>query len=82
MKCPFFNTKHTLSGQKSRFTMVEVDGSGSGTGRAGSGLFSNTPVNDVKISIRNSDDCSVFRSELLAISDALNHALNSNKDSI
>ncbi|GFV94417.1 RNase H domain-containing protein [Trichonephila clavipes] len=54
----------------------------SDTGRAGSGIFSNTPGNDVKISIRNPDHCSVFRSELIAISGALDHALNSYKDSI
>ncbi|GFV85840.1 RNase H domain-containing protein [Trichonephila clavipes] len=36
----------------------------------------------VKISIRNPDHCSVFRSELIAISGALDHALNSYKDSI
>ncbi|GFV86673.1 RNase H domain-containing protein [Trichonephila clavipes] len=31
---------------------------------------------------KNPDHCSVFRSELIAISDALDHALNSYKDSI
>ncbi|GFV16486.1 RNase H domain-containing protein [Trichonephila clavipes] len=36
----------------------------------------------VKIRIRNPDHCSVFRSELIAISGALDHALNSYKDSI
>ncbi|GFW58956.1 RNase H domain-containing protein [Trichonephila clavipes] len=59
-----------------------LDGSRSDTGRAGSSIFSNTPGNDVKISIRNSDHCSVFRSELIAISGALHHALESYKDSI
>ncbi|GFT10881.1 RNase H domain-containing protein [Trichonephila clavipes] len=34
------------------------------------------------MSIRNSDHCSVFRSELIAISGALDHVLNSYKDSI
>ncbi|GFX26705.1 RNase H domain-containing protein [Trichonephila clavipes] len=48
----------------------------------GSGILSNTPGNDDKISIRNSDYSSVFRSELIAISGALDHALNSYKDSI
>ncbi|GFV94641.1 RNase H domain-containing protein [Trichonephila clavipes] len=38
-----------------------TDGSRSDTGRVGSGIFSNTPGNDVKISIRNPDHCSVFR---------------------
>ncbi|GFY19752.1 RNase H domain-containing protein [Trichonephila clavipes] len=52
------------------------------TGRAGSGIFSNTPGNDVKISIRNPDHCSVFRSELIVISGAHDHVLNSYKDSI
>ncbi|GFV55277.1 DDE_3 domain-containing protein [Trichonephila clavipes] len=59
-----------------------VDGSRSDTGKAGSGIFSNTPGNDVKISIRNPYHCSVFRSELIAISGALDHAFNSYKDSI
>ncbi|GFX43000.1 putative RNA-directed DNA polymerase from transposon BS [Trichonephila clavipes] len=62
--------------------IIYTDGSRSDTGRAGSGIFSNTPRNDVKISIRNPDHCSVFRSELIAISGALDHALNSYKDSI
>ncbi|GFT21799.1 RNase H domain-containing protein, partial [Trichonephila clavipes] len=51
-------------------------------GRAGSGIFCNTPGNDVKISIRNPDHCSVFRSELIAISGALDDSLNSYKDRI
>ncbi|GFV00610.1 RNase H domain-containing protein [Trichonephila clavipes] len=62
--------------------IVYTDGSRSDTGRAGSGIFSNIPGNDVKISIRNPDHCSVFRSELIAISGALDHALNSYKESI
>ncbi|GFU50627.1 RNase H domain-containing protein [Trichonephila clavipes] len=62
--------------------IVYTDSSRSDTGRAGSGIFSNTPGNDVKISIRNSDHCFVFRSELIAIRGALDHALNSYKDSI
>ncbi|GFS84955.1 RNase H domain-containing protein [Trichonephila clavipes] len=62
--------------------IIYTDGSRSDTGRAGSGIFSNTPGNDVKISIRNPDHCSVLRSELIAISGALDHALNSYKDSI
>ncbi|GFX57825.1 RNase H domain-containing protein [Trichonephila clavipes] len=55
------------------------DGRCSDMGRAGSGIFSNTPKNDVKISIRNPDHCSVFRLELIAISGALDRALNSYK---
>ncbi|GFX01120.1 RNase H domain-containing protein [Trichonephila clavipes] len=62
--------------------IVYTDGSRSYTGRAGGGIFSNTPGNDVKISISNPDHCSVFRLELIAISGALDHALNSYKDSI
>ncbi|GFU98458.1 hypothetical protein TNCV_3652891 [Trichonephila clavipes] len=57
-------------------------GSHSDTGRARIGIFSNTPGNDVKISIRNPDHCSVLQSELIANSGALYHALNSYKDSI
>ncbi|GFW58382.1 RNase H domain-containing protein [Trichonephila clavipes] len=63
--------------------IIYTDGSRSDTGRAGNGIFSNIPGNDVKISIRNpADHCSVFRSELIAIIGALDHALNSYKDSI
>ncbi|GFX03524.1 RNase H domain-containing protein [Trichonephila clavipes] len=59
-------------------TWVKTDGSRSDTCRARRGIFSNTPGKDVKISIRNSDHCSVFRSELISTSGAL----NCNKDSI
>ncbi|GFU80228.1 RNase H domain-containing protein [Trichonephila clavipes] len=52
--------------------IIYTVGSRSDTGRAGSGLFSNTPGNDVKFSIRNPAHCSVFRSEPIAISGALN----------
>ncbi|GFX83689.1 RNase H domain-containing protein [Trichonephila clavipes] len=62
--------------------IIYTDGSRSDTGRTGSGIFSNTNGNDVKISIRNPDHCSVFSSEIIAISGALDHALNSCKDSI
>ncbi|GFX70814.1 RNase H domain-containing protein [Trichonephila clavipes] len=63
-------------------SIIYADGSRFDTGRAGSGIFSNTPGNDVKISIRNPDHCSVFRSEFIAISGALNYAVNSYNDSI
>ncbi|GFU72982.1 RNase H domain-containing protein [Trichonephila clavipes] len=33
--------------------IIYTDGSRSDTGRAGSGIFSNTPENDVKLSIRS-----------------------------
>ncbi|GFS83495.1 RNase H domain-containing protein [Trichonephila clavipes] len=62
--------------------IIYTDGSRSDTGRAGSGIFSNTTGNDVKISTRNPDHYPVFRSELIAISGALDHALDSYKDSI
>ncbi|GFX01389.1 uncharacterized protein TNCV_4736301 [Trichonephila clavipes] len=62
--------------------IVYTDDSRSDTCRAGSGIFSNTPGNNVKISIRNPDHCSVLRSELISISGALDHALNSYKDNI
>ncbi|GFU23338.1 RNase H domain-containing protein [Trichonephila clavipes] len=62
--------------------IIYTDGSRSDTGRAGNGIFSNTPGNDVKISISNLDHLSIFSSELIAISGALDHALNSYKDSI
>ncbi|GFU94947.1 RNase H domain-containing protein [Trichonephila clavipes] len=60
--------------------IIYTDASRSDTGRTGSGIFSNTPGNDVKISIRNPDHFSVFRSELIAVRCALDHALNSYKD--
>ncbi|GFV27324.1 RNase H domain-containing protein [Trichonephila clavipes] len=56
--------------------LASPDGSRWDTGREGSGIFCKNPGNDVKISIRN------LRSELIAISGALDHALNSYKDSI
>ncbi|GFW40249.1 RNase H domain-containing protein [Trichonephila clavipes] len=62
--------------------IIYTDGSRSDTGGAGSGIFSYNPGNDVKIRIRNPDHCSVFISELIAISGALYHALNAYKDSI
>ncbi|GFV65669.1 RNase H domain-containing protein [Trichonephila clavipes] len=62
--------------------IVYKDGSRSNAGRTGNGIFSNTHGNDVKISIRNPDHCSVFRSELIAVSGALDYALNSCKDNI
>ncbi|GFX34261.1 RNase H domain-containing protein [Trichonephila clavipes] len=60
--------------------VIYTDGSRSDTGRAGSGIFSNIPGTDVKIRIRNPDHYSVFCSELIAISGALDHALNSYTD--
>ncbi|GFY10581.1 phosphate-regulating neutral endopeptidase [Trichonephila clavipes] len=62
-------------------SFISYIGRRSDTGRAGSGIFSNIPENDVKISIRNPEHCSVFRLELIAISGALDHALNSYKGS-
>ncbi|GFU04592.1 RNase H domain-containing protein [Trichonephila clavipes] len=62
--------------------IIYTDGSRSDTGRTWSGIFSNTPGNDVKISIRNPDHCSVFKSELIAFSGALDHALISYTESI
>ncbi|GFS65668.1 uncharacterized protein TNCV_1925061 [Trichonephila clavipes] len=68
--------------QKFRKRRQNANSNCSDTGRAGSDIFSNTLVNDVKISTRNPEHCSVFRSELSAISGALDHALNSYKGSI
>ncbi|GFX74257.1 RNase H domain-containing protein [Trichonephila clavipes] len=87
---PFGICKFPLDSSNVLFTGTELkqaliiytDGSRSDTGRAGSGIFSNTPGNDVKISIRNSDHSSIFRSELIGISGALDHALDSYKDNI
>ncbi|GFV23679.1 RNase H domain-containing protein [Trichonephila clavipes] len=58
--------------------IIYTHGIRSDTGKSGNSIFSNTPWNNVKISIRISDHCSVFRSELIAVSGALNF----NKDSI
>ncbi|GFX80639.1 phosphate-regulating neutral endopeptidase [Trichonephila clavipes] len=59
--------------------IIYTDGSRSDTGKAGSGIFRNTPKSNVKISIRG---ILTTRSELIAINGALDHALTSNKDSI
>ncbi|GFT16708.1 ribonuclease H1 [Trichonephila clavipes] len=75
-------TLEVINGIPDQALIIYTDGSRSDTGRAGSGIFCNTPGNDVKISIRNPDHCSVFRSEHIVISGALDHALNSYKDSI
>ncbi|KFM63752.1 Phosphate-regulating neutral endopeptidase, partial [Stegodyphus mimosarum] len=55
--------------------VIYTDGSRSDKGRAGSGIYCNTPEGDIRCSIRNSDHCSVFRSELIAIRKALDYAL-------
>ncbi|GFU00473.1 RNase H domain-containing protein [Trichonephila clavipes] len=60
--------------------IIYTDGCRMDTGRAGNGIFSNTPANDAKIRIMSSDYCSVFRSELIDISGALDHAFYSNKN--
>ncbi|GFV15422.1 RNase H domain-containing protein [Trichonephila clavipes] len=62
--------------------IIYTDYSRSDTGRAGADIFRNTPGSDVKISIRNSDHCFTFRSELIAISPALDHALSTDKDNL
>ncbi|GFX15328.1 pancreatic lipase-related protein 2 [Trichonephila clavipes] len=80
---PRLETKIIIHGFLDKVKIADwMHGSRSDTGRAESGIFSIIPENDVKISIRNPDHCSVFRSELIAISGALDHALNSYKDSI
>ncbi|GFW87281.1 RNase H domain-containing protein [Trichonephila clavipes] len=71
-------THHLLTINLMLSEQVAFHGSRSDTGRAGS----NTHGNDVKNSIRNPDPCSIFRSELIAVSGALDHALNSYKGSI
>ncbi|GFS84015.1 KRAB-related domain-containing protein [Trichonephila clavipes] len=63
-----------------QLTVSKTNNFSFGSCQAGSGIFSNTPGKDDKISIRNSDHCSVFRSELIAISGTLDHALISNND--
>ncbi|GFU96449.1 putative RNA-directed DNA polymerase from transposon BS [Trichonephila clavipes] len=60
-----------INGIPDQALIIYTDGSRLDMGGTGSGIFSNTPGNGVKISIRNSKHCSIFRSELTAISDAL-----------
>ncbi|KFM77377.1 hypothetical protein X975_02628, partial [Stegodyphus mimosarum] len=58
--------------------VIYTDVRRSAKGSAGSGIYCNTPEGD----IRNSDHCSIFRLELIAISKALDYALCSSSDMI
>lgn len=49
-----------------------TDGSKGGGGISGSGIHIKTPNNIIDIKIKNADNCSVFRSELIAIYEGLN----------
>ncbi|KFM59141.1 hypothetical protein X975_26775, partial [Stegodyphus mimosarum] len=62
--------------------VIYTDGSRSDKDRAGSSIYSNTPEGAIRCSIKNSDHCSVFRSELIAISKALDYALCSSSEII
>ncbi|GBN30271.1 hypothetical protein AVEN_58175-1, partial [Araneus ventricosus] len=57
--------------------VLYTDGSKSDAGRTGSGVYAKAEDGLVfRCRFRNPDNCSVFRSELLAIREALNFALH------
>ncbi|GBM76618.1 hypothetical protein AVEN_196754-1 [Araneus ventricosus] len=61
----------------SQALVLYTDGSKSDSGRTGSGVYAKAEDGLVfRCRFRNPDNCSVFRSELLAIREALNFALH------
>ncbi|GBN26009.1 hypothetical protein AVEN_141622-1 [Araneus ventricosus] len=57
---------------------IYTDGSRNEENQSGSGIYIKTPREVKKIKLRNPDNCSVFRSELLAIEAGLKTILNEN----
>ncbi|GBM74336.1 Phosphatidylinositol 4-phosphate 5-kinase type-1 alpha [Araneus ventricosus] len=57
---------------------IYTDGSKNEENQSGSGIYIKTPAEVRKIKLRNPDNCSVFRSELLAIEAGLEAILNEN----
>ncbi|GBN68407.1 U3 small nucleolar RNA-associated protein 4 [Araneus ventricosus] len=57
---------------------IYTDGSKNEENQSGSGIYIKTPREVRKIKLRNPDNCSVFRSELLAIEAGLEAILNEN----
>ncbi|GBL75906.1 hypothetical protein AVEN_234245-1 [Araneus ventricosus] len=57
---------------------IYTDGSKNEENQSGSGVYIKTPREVRKIKLRNPDNCSVFRSELLAIEAGLEAILNEN----
>ncbi|GBM00774.1 Metabotropic glutamate receptor 8 [Araneus ventricosus] len=57
---------------------IYTDGSRNEENQSGSGIYITTPREVRKIKLRNPDNCSVFRSELLAIETGLEAILNEN----
>ncbi|GBO30305.1 hypothetical protein AVEN_47890-1 [Araneus ventricosus] len=57
---------------------IYTDGSKNEENKSGSGIYIKTPREVRKIKLRNPDNCSVFRSELLAIEVGLEAILNEN----
>ncbi|XP_015920115.2 uncharacterized protein [Parasteatoda tepidariorum] len=53
-----------------------TDGSKSEEGHSGSGVFIQTPTYTLSLKVRNSEFCSVFRSELIAIENGIRHVEN------
>lgn len=66
----------------SRALVFYTDGSRSDTGRTGSGVLMKTSTEEHRYSFRNPDHSSVFRSELVAIKEALDLALDADEDDI
>ncbi|GIY22525.1 RNase H domain-containing protein [Caerostris extrusa] len=59
-----------------RALVIYTDGSKSDSGRTGSGIFMKTSTGEFRYRFRNLDHSSIFRSELIAISEALSLALD------
>ncbi|GIZ00100.1 RNase H domain-containing protein [Caerostris extrusa] len=59
-----------------RDLVIYTDGSKSVSGRTGKGIFMKTSTGEFRYRFRNPDHSSVFRSELIAISEALSLALD------
>ncbi|KAF8791591.1 RNA-directed DNA polymerase mobile like protein [Argiope bruennichi] len=62
--------------------VIYTDGSKMEDGRTGNGVFINGNDSEVRISIRNPDNCPVFRSEIIAIGTALNYAQTTDNNCI
>ncbi|XP_071043019.1 uncharacterized protein [Parasteatoda tepidariorum] len=66
----------TISQIPSDALQLYTDGSKSDEGHSGSGVFIKTPTYTLSLKFRNSEFCSVFRSELIAIENGLRHVEN------
>ncbi|GFT95969.1 putative RNA-directed DNA polymerase from transposon BS [Nephila pilipes] len=66
----------------SRALVLYTDESRSDLGRSGSGVLIKTGTGEIRYCFRNPDHSSIFRSELFAIREALNPALEADADDV